>query len=115
MDSCIFCKIVAKQIPANVVFEDERVMAFHDINPVAPVHVLIIPKEHIESVNHLNEQNAAVLKDIHLVAKEVAQKLGIVDKGYRLITNIGSDGGQVVHHLHYHLIGGKNLGSKIVK
>jgi histidine triad (HIT) family protein len=114
MDNCIFCKIVNKEIPATIVYEDEKVLAFNDINPVAPVHVLIIPKLHIKNVMELNEQNADLIKDIHLAAKKIAIKLGLEDKGYRLITNCGEEAGQTVFHLHYHLIGGKKLGANII-
>jgi len=114
MENCIFCKIIEKQIPSTVVYEDDKVLAFHDIHPVAPVHIIIIPKEHIANVNDLNDQNAAVLADIHLAAKKIAEKLGIADKGFRLINNCGEGAGQTVFHLHYHLIGGLKLGEKIL-
>lgn len=114
MDNCIFCKIAKKELPSTIVYEDEKVLAFNDINPVAPVHVLIIPKVHIKNVMELTEQNADLIKDIHLAAKEIAVKLGIGDKGYRLITNCGEEAGQTVFHLHYHLIGGKKLGANII-
>lgn len=111
---CIFCRIVNKEIPASVVYEDEKVLAFNDIKPVAPVHVIIIPKAHIGSVNELTEENAGVLGDIHLAAKKIAAQLGIADKGFRLINNCGADAGQTVFHLHYHLVGGVVLGAKII-
>ena len=114
MDNCIFCKIAKKELPSTIVYEDDKVLAFNDINPVAPVHVLIIPKTHIKNVMELTEQNADMIKDIHLAAKNIAVKLGIEDKGYRLITNCGEEAGQTVFHLHYHLIGGKKLGANII-
>lgn len=114
MEDCIFCRIINKQIPATVVYEDDKVLAFNDIKPVAPVHVILIPKEHIPGVNGLNETNAAVMADIHLAAKKIAAQLGIAEKGFRLINNCGADAGQTVFHLHYHLIGGVNLGAKII-
>lgn len=114
MDDCIFCKIVNGVIPSEKVYEDGRVFAFKDINPAAPVHVLIVPKEHIESVNDLNPENAAIMGEIHLAAAKIAEELGIADKGYRLINNCGLDAGQTVLHLHYHLLGGRNLGTKII-
>ena len=114
MEDCIFCKIVNKQIPATVVYEDDTVLAFKDINPVAPVHVVIVPKEHIPDVKALNTQNAGVVGDIHLAAAKIAEKFGIADKGFRLINNCGADAGQTVFHLHYHLIGGRVLGAKII-
>ncbi len=110
MDNCIFCKIARKEIPASIIYEDEKTMAFKDINPVAPVHVLIIPKKHIASVNDLDRDNAEVLIDIHLAASKIAKEFGISDNGYRLINNCGADAGQTVLHIHYHLLGGKDLG-----
>ena len=114
MENCIFCKIISKQIPSTIVYEDEKVLAFKDINPVAPVHVIIVPKNHIASVNELTAENAAVVGDIHLAAQKIAGELGVADKGYRLINNCGADAGQTVFHLHYHLIGGLKLGAKII-
>ncbi|MDD4494181.1 MAG: histidine triad nucleotide-binding protein [Eubacteriales bacterium] len=114
MSECLFCKIINGEIPSSKVYEDEKVYAFKDIHPVAPVHVLITPKEHIDSVNELTEDNAAVIADIHLAAKKIAAELGISDKGYRLINNCGENAGQTVMHLHYHLLGGKVLGTKII-
>ena len=114
MENCIFCKIIDRQIPSTIVFEDEKVLAFNDINPVAPVHVVIIPKAHIANVNDLTVDNATVLGDLHLAAQKIAARLGIADKGYRLINNCGTDAGQTVFHLHYHLIGGITLGAKII-
>jgi histidine triad (HIT) family protein len=114
MDNCIFCKIIARQIPSSIVYENDKVLAFNDINPVAPVHVVIVPKTHIASVNELTAENAAVLGDIHLAAKEIASKLGIAGEGYRLINNCGANAGQTVFHLHYHLLGGRKLGAKII-
>lgn len=114
MENCIFCGIIGRQIPSTIVYEDEKVLAFNDINPVAPVHVVIVPKAHIANVNELTPENAAVVGDIHLAAKKIAGKLGIADKGYRLINNCGADAGQSVLHLHYHLIGGLKLGTKII-
>jgi histidine triad (HIT) family protein len=114
MENCIFCKIIKKQIPSDVVFEDDTVIAFKDIQPAAPIHVLIVPKTHISSMKEVNTDNADILKNIHLAANKIAEKLGISEKGYRLINNCGADAGQTVMHLHYHLLGGKNLGSKII-
>lgn len=106
--------IIDRKIPSTIVYEDDKVLAFNDINPVAPIHVIIIPKEHIANVNELTEENASVLGDIHLAAKKIAAKLGIADKGYRLINNCGADAGQTVFHLHYHLIAGIKMSAKIV-
>lgn len=114
MENCIFCKIINRLIPSTIVYEDDNVLAFNDINPVAPVHVVIIPKVHIANINDLTEENAAVMGDIHLAAKKIAAKLGTAGQGYRLINNCGADAGQTVFHLHYHLIGGLKLGVKII-
>jgi len=103
---CIFCKIVNKEIPANIVLENENFMAFHDLNPKAPVHILIIPKIHVESFNEVSAQTMA---DMTPFIQEVAKVVGIDSSGYRLITNIGNDGGQEVKHLHFHLLGGAKL------
>lgn len=107
---CLFCKIIAGEIPSSKVYEDDLVYAFNDISPAAPVHVLIIPKNHISSANELNEDNAAIVSHIFLVAGKIAKQLGIAENGYRIVNNCGKDGGQTVGHLHFHLIGGRNLG-----
>lgn len=109
MQDCIFCKIVRKEIPSQVVYEDDRVLAFKDINPLAPVHMLIIPKEHLTNILDINEENADLIGHIHLVACKLAINAGIADSGFRLVTNCNEEGGQVIFHLHYHLIGGKEL------
>ncbi len=113
MSECIFCKIINKEIPSQVVFEDEQVLAFKDINPVAPVHLLVIPKKHRESLNDIDVADEALLGHILVVAKKLAQESGIADSGYRVVNNCGDDGGQVVKHLHFHVIGGQPLGVKI--
>ncbi len=114
MQDCIFCKIINRQIPSAIVYEDDKVLAFKDINPVAPVHVLIVPKQHIASMREINSENAGILADIHLAANKVAESMGIADEGYRLINNCGKAAGQTVFHLHYHLIGGTNLGERLI-
>ncbi len=114
MENCIFCKIVKGEIPSTIVYEDDKVLAFKDINPVAPVHVLIIPKVHVRNVLELDGQNADIVADIHLAAKKIAEELGMAENGFRLITNCGEGAGQTVFHLHYHLIGGVKLGPKII-
>lgn len=114
MDDCLFCKIIRKEIPSNIVYEDENVLAFKDINPVAPVHVLIIPREHILDLNEISESNIDKISKCMLSVKEVAKICGVEKSGYRLISNVGEDGGQAVHHLHFHLIGGKKLGMNII-
>jgi len=113
MHDCLFCKIVSGEIPSSRVYEDEHVLAFRDISPQAPVHILIVPKEHIESALDLTPRNS------HLAAKclEIVAKLADSEglgSGFRVITNVGRDGGQSVYHLHFHLLGGKPLGPKLV-
>lgn len=108
MSDCIFCKIVAGHIPSKKVYEDERVYAFHDIAPAAPTHVLIIPKAHYASMNEVTD--FADIAAIHEAAVHIAKELGVAESGYRLINNCGADGGQVVFHVHYHLLGGEQLG-----
>ncbi len=106
----IFKKIIDKQIPAKIIFEDEQCLAFHDIDAKAPVHVLIIPKKEIVSMAEVKEEDAALLGHILIVASNIAKQLGIADAGYRLVTNTRRDGGQSVDHLHFHLLGGRALG-----
>lgn len=114
MEDCIFCKIIGGLIPATIVYEDERVLAFNDIRPAAPIHVLIVPKEHIGSLEDVDAGKMQVVADVHLAARKIAAKLGIAQKGYRLINNCGPDAGQTVHHLHYHLLGGRSLGERLL-
>ena len=109
---CLFCKIIAGEIPSTKVYEDELVFAFRDIDPQAPSHILIIPKFHIESLAEITEDTVGVTAEIMLVAKQLAQEFSL-GNGYRVITNIGDDGGQTVHHLHFHLIGGKKLSEQM--
>ena len=106
---CLFCKIAAKEIPSTTVYEDDLVYAFRDIDPQAPVHILIIPKQHIGSVNEITDDNCAIVGHIFKVAAEIAKKEGIAEDGYRVVTNIGENGGQTVSHLHYHMLGGRSL------
>lgn len=109
MTDCLFCKIVAGEIPSNQVLATDDVIAFHDIRPQAPVHVLLIPKKHIASAHDIGPEDATAIVNIHLAAQQVAEKLGIAKDGYRLVTNIGFHGQQTVPHLHYHLLGGRQL------
>ncbi len=106
---CLFCKIVTGEIPSKKAYEDETVYAFHDIAPQAPVHILVIPKTHIESAQTLTRADDALLGHMFEVARTLAVETGLDKTGYRLITNIGADAGQSVPHLHLHLIGGKTL------
>lgn len=109
MSECIFCKIVEGTMPSNKVYEDELVLAFYDIAPAAKVHVLIIPKKHIATMNDVSEADGPIIAQIHRAAQHIANELGIAESGYRLMNNCGPDGGQVVYHLHYHLLGGEKL------
>ena len=113
MEDCIFCKIIKGEIPSNKVYEDDKVLAFHDINPEAPVHVLVIQKEHIESVNAINEKNVDIVAHIFMVINKIVKELGIDESGYRVLTNTGKDGGQTVNHMHFHVLGGKELPIKL--
>ncbi len=106
---CVFCKIAKKEIPAEIVYEDEDVIAFKDVKPVAPVHVLIIPKTHIPSVNHVAMRDKTLMGELILAAQKIAREQGVDESGYRLVLNIGKDAGQTVDHLHLHLIGGSRL------
>lgn len=113
MEDCIFCKIINKEVPSTIVYEDEDVIAFQDIHPVTPVHILVIPKKHISSLVELKKEDEAVIGKIYTVINKIAKQEGILDKGFRVIVNCGEDGGQVVKHIHFHLLGGKKLGVKI--
>lgn len=107
--SCIFCKIVAGEIPARMVTENEHVVAFHDLNPVAPTHVLVIPRKHLVSVHDASPDDQAMLGSLMLTAQQVAEMSGLGPEGYRLVVNTGKNGGQSVFHLHLHVIGGRPM------
>ncbi len=109
MEDCLFCKIAAGQIPADIVYQDDDVIAFNDINPQAPQHILFIPRHHIASMTDLTEEDGPLLGKIYVVAKDMAKKLNL-ERGYRFLTNVGPDAGQSVLHLHFHLLGGRQLG-----
>ncbi|MBL8694295.1 MAG: histidine triad nucleotide-binding protein [Planctomycetes bacterium] len=115
MSSCIFCRIVAREIPAKIVLETELAMAFEDIHPQAPVHCLVIPKSHIESLRDATSSDAPLLGEILDLARRVAEAKGASAGGYRILSNIGTDGGQEVPHLHFHVLGGRRLGAKLVR
>lgn len=110
MTDCIFCKIAAGEIPATVLYDDGEVLAFPDINPEAPTHLLIIPRRHIPTVNDLTEADAALIGRMHLAAKQLATERGIAESGYRIVTNCNRAAGQLVFHLHLHLLAGRELG-----
>lgn len=107
--NCLFCQIAAKKIPANIAYEDEHITAFHDIVPQAPIHILIIPKKHIATINDFSEQESNLLGHMILTAKKLAIELGIADDGYRLNINCNQHGGQTVFHTHLHLLAGRQF------
>lgn len=106
---CLFCKIAAGEIPSSKVYEDDYVVAFKDIEPEAPVHILIVPKKHITSILDLDESNKDIVGHICLVAGKIARELKIAEDGFRLVINTGKDGGQTVQHLHFHMLAGRSL------
>ncbi len=109
MTDCIFCKIAGKEIPARIVYEDDRLLAFEDIRPQAPVHILIIPKEHWTSLNELPENGQALMGEILVRARAIAREKGIGESGYRIVLNTARDSGQEVFHIHFHLLGGRRM------
>jgi len=110
-DDCLFCKIIKKEIPADIVLQNEMVTAFRDINPVAPEHILIIPNKHVKDINEMaiDEEGASILPGIARGIREITEELGLVKDGFRVVTNLGANAGQAVFHLHFHIIGGRNL------
>ena len=106
---CLFCKIINGEIPSEKVYEDEYVYAFNDISPTAPVHVLIVPKKHISTINDIEDNDAELIGHIYLAAKKIAQEKGIAEDGYRVVTNCNQMAGQTVFHIHFHLLGGREL------
>jgi histidine triad (HIT) family protein len=106
---CIFCKIAQGTIPSRKVYEDDSVIAFHDIQPQASVHLLVIPKKHIATMNDCEESDAALLGHVLLVAQRIAREAGLAEQGYRLVNNCGADAGQIVYHIHWHILGGEKL------
>lgn len=109
MGDCIFCKIIAGEIPSKKIYEDDKVLAFYDISPEAPVHFLVIPKEHISSANDLNEENCKIVSHIFMVINKIVGELGIANSGYRIVNNCGANGGQTVNHIHFHVLGAREL------
>ena len=110
MSDCLFCKIANGGIPAKVVFEDDAALAFRDINPQAPTHVLVIPRKHIASLNELQEEDAALVGHLHVVAAQIAERENVARDGYRVLFNTGPNAGQTVHHIHLHVLGGRTFG-----
>lgn len=109
MDDCIFCKIVAGDIPADIIYEDEQVLAFRDLNPQAPTHALVIPRRHISTLNDLAEADAELIGRMHLAARTVAEQDGIAETGYRTVFNCNEGAGQTVFHIHLHVLGGRRM------
>ena len=113
-EDCIFCKIIKGEIPSSKVYEDEEILAFNDINPATPIHVLVIPKKHITSLAEMKDGDEVLIGKIYKVINQIAENQGFKENGYRVIVNCGKDGGQEVGHLHFHILAGKQLGEKIV-
>ncbi|MCZ2128334.1 MAG: histidine triad nucleotide-binding protein [Anaerolineales bacterium] len=109
MSDCIFCKIIQGEIPSAKVYEDDSLVAFRDIQPAAPTHILIVPKKHIDSVNALAPEDEALIGKMFSVAKEIAAQESVAEKGYRLVVNTGAEAGQTVFHVHLHLLGGRDM------
>lgn len=112
MNDCLFCKIISGDIPSNKAYEDDKILAFYDIAPQAPVHILVIPKEHIESADKINESNSSIVSYIFENIPKIANAAGLKN-GYRIISNCGDDACQSVHHLHFHILGGAKLADKM--
>ena len=110
--NCLFCKIIAGEIPSTKVYEDETILAFRDINPQAPTHILVIPKEHIPSVDGITAENSSLVAHIFETIPKIAAAEGLTN-GYRVVSNCGADAGQTVHHLHFHILGGKQLSTEM--
>jgi len=113
VEDCLFCKIARREIPSEIAYEDDEVIAFKDIQPLAPVHLVIIPKNHLGSLNDVTTEYEALIGHTFGVIRRLAEEFGVVESGYRVVTNTGADGGQVVGHLHFHLLGGQALNAKI--
>ncbi len=109
MGNCLFCKMVAGDIKPDVVYEDDSVLAFRDLNPQAPVHILVIPKKHISTMNDISHEDEALIGKLYLAAKKITKQEGISESGYRAVINCNKDGGQTVNHIHLHLLGGRSM------
>lgn len=114
MEDCLFCKIIKGEIPSTKVYEDEEILAFNDINPAAPIHILVIPKKNITSLAHMEKEDEAIVGKIYGVINKIAEEKGFKESGYRVIVNCGKDAGQEVMHLHFHILAGAKFGDKIV-
>lgn len=114
MEDCIFCKIIRGEIPSTKVYEDDEILAFNDVNPAAPIHILVIPKKHINSLADMKPEDEKLVGKIYRVINKIAEDKGFKNEGFRVIVNCGKNGGQEVMHLHFHILAGKKLGEKIV-
>ena len=114
MEDCIFCKIIKGEIPSEKVYEDDDILAFKDIQPATPIHVLVIPKKHIANLMEVSNEDSELMGKIVIVMQKIAKQLGVDEKGFRIISNCGPDSGQEVMHLHFHLLAGRTMGPKIV-
>lgn len=110
MNDCLFCKIIERKLPSKIVFEDENLVAFEDVNPQAPVHILLVPRRHIESVNGVEEIDRELMGHLFWISRKLAQERGVAASGYRLVVNSGASAGQSVFHIHVHLVGGRAFG-----
>ena len=113
MEECIFCKIIKGEVPSQKVYEDDEILAFNDINPVTPIHILVIPKKHITSLAHIEKEDEEIIGKIYGVINKISEEKGFKKDGYRVVCNCGENGGQVVKHLHFHILAGKKLGQGI--
>ena len=114
MADCVFCKIIKKEIPSDIVYEDDRVIAFKDVNPAAPIHILVVPKKHIENLLQVSEEDGDIISYIYKIINKIAIDNNFAQNGFRVIANCGKDSGQEVMHIHFHVLGGRKLGDKIV-
>ncbi len=114
MEDCLFCKIIKGEIPSKKVYEDEEILAFCDINPEAPIHILVVPKKHITSLAYIKKEDEVLIGKIFGVINKISEEQGFKEDGYRVITNCGENGGQSIKHLHFHILAGKKLGEKIL-
>ena len=114
MEDCIFCKIIKKEIPSTIIYEDDKVIAFNDVNPAAPIHILVVPKKHIETLLDVTDEDNELISYVYQVINKIAKEKGLANNGFRVIVNCGKDSGQEVMHIHFHVLGGKKLGDKIV-
>lgn len=114
MEDCIFCKIIKKEVPSKIIYEDDNVIAFNDVNPAAPIHILVVPKKHIETLLDVSNEDNKLISYIFKIINKISEENGFAKSGFRVIANCGKDSGQEVKHIHFHVLAGKKLGDKIV-